>query len=86
MDKVIVTIRNEGGTISADMELPTEVKMEIIKEDILEVLSESGMPIREDPDGLVLRSYRLNRELRDKETLHYAGVRNGDTLILTRWR
>lgn len=86
MDKIIVTVRNEGGTISTDMELPTEVNMDIIKADMLEVLREAGMPILEDPDGLVLRSYRLNRELRDKETLRYAGVRSGDTLILARWR
>lgn len=86
MDKVIVTVRNERGTISTDMELPTEVKMEIIKADILDVLSEADMPMWEDSDGLVLRSHRLNRELRDKETLRFAGVRNGDILTLTRWR
>lgn len=86
MEKVIVTVRNESGTVSSDMELPTETRVEAVKEDILAVFREAGMPLRETGEELILRSYRLNRELRDKETLRYAGVRSGDTLILARWR
>lgn len=82
MKKIIVTITNTTKTFFYDIEVPTDVPVQLLKKDILDTLEgyDSKLFFSDIFVGLFLN--RLNKQLYPNETLADAGVWTGDYITL----
>ena len=86
MKKIIVTVTDDRGRFAIDLELPTDVKMNKLGADIVEVLHSVDPACRYDPGCVTFLCSRTEAFLREEDTLEDAGVWNGDLLLIMRKR
>lgn len=87
MKKIIITIvkksRDESEEIRCDIEVPTEIRADILTKDIMQVLEGyCKKPMKADGDtGLYL--CRREKALEPEKTFAESEVRNGDIILIT---
>ena len=81
-EKIIVTVTDQYGSFCEDLELPTNLPMVKLKDDIVQTINgycpELNLPLY----GVRVFSNRRNIILNDAETLAKSGIWNGDYLTL----
>ena len=83
MKKIIVTVTENGGHFSYDMELPTDIPMRLVQKDIIDNLSllYPSFPFFRREWALVCERTGVSPDL--ESTAGESGVWNGDYLVLT---
>lgn len=82
MGNIIVTITDRARSFTCDLEMPTNVKMEILKGYIAEALNGYKPNLSLNEAGIELYCSRKGQQLKNEETLESAGVWNGDYIVL----
>lgn len=82
METIIVTITDERGSFFIDVEVPIDLPMGKLKDDIVQTLNGYCPELYLVSLGTEIISKRCKKVLRDEETLEQAGVWNGDYLTL----
>ena len=82
MENIIVTATNISKSFLYDLELPTTVTIDKLKDDIVEALNGYNPDLFLNTDSTVLFCNRIGRQLSNDETLESAGVWNGDYITL----
>lgn len=82
METIIVTVTDEKGRFSEDLEVPVGLEAQKLKEDIVQTLEGWRPELCLDSFRLELKAGRSGRILQKNETLEEAGVWNGGYLIL----
>ena len=82
MENIIVTVTNNNKTFMCDLELPTDVKLQKLRIDVIEALNGLNPGLHLDSGSTLLICNRLGRRLIPEETLESAGVWNGDYLTV----
>ena len=80
--EIIITINDERGDIKYDLEVPTDVTVEKLVEDIKEVLCSYDRNLIYAQQYSRLYSERLQTDLPNKDTLGHIGIWTGDILML----
>ncbi len=81
--EIIVTVKDERGNFTYDVEVPVKITAEKAAKDIVEVLNyyKGGVPIL--PNGRYrLRNERTSSVLDTQKTLYECGVWQGDVLTI----
>lgn len=88
MRNIIVTVTDKYNRFAYDVEVPVDQPGMKVTEDVLEVLNECSPELNLNALYHCLHLSRLDRYLKDEETLAQAGVWNGDyiTVIPRLWR
>lgn len=82
MENIIVTATNISKSFLYDLELPTTVTIDKLKDDIVEALNGYNPDLFLNTSSTVLFCNRIGRQLNNDETLESAGVWNGDYITL----
>lgn len=82
MDSVIITITNIAKSYMYDLELPTNITIDKLKDDIVEALNGYNPDLYLRTATTELFCNRLGRQLTSNETLIEAGVWNGDYITI----
>ena len=78
---VIVTVQDPQKTFAYDVEVPTDVEVGKLADDIAEVINSYSRKNRV-PSGVGLACFRLKKKLNPAETFAEAGIWTGDTLVI----
>lgn len=78
MENIIVTVTNISQSYIFDLEVPTTVTIDKLKDDIVETLNGYKPDLFLHTATTMLFCNRIGRQLFDEETLETAGVWNGD--------
>lgn len=82
MKRIIVTLTNQSRHFCYDVELPLNIKIRQLKEQIEEAIRVFDPNVFEGMPQYTLYGNRIGRNLVDDETLEEAGVWNGDYLMI----
>jgi len=82
VDSVIITITNIAKSYMYDLELPTNITIDKLKDDIVEALNGYNPDLYLRTATTELFCNRLGRQLTSNETLIEAGVWNGDYITI----
>lgn len=82
MKKIIVTVTNNDKRFNYDVELPTNLEISKLTDDLIQTLHGANPEIWFNANSTKIFDMRLMRNLDFSETLETAGVWNGDILIL----
>lgn len=80
--EIIITLRDKDGNINYDLEVPTDIPVGMLTDNIREVLMSYNSGLSQVMACDTLYSERLGTELNVKRTLAGIGIWNGDILIL----
>lgn len=79
---VIITIQDEKKNFIYDMEVPTDIPVKQLTENMIDTISSYNSKISLSPKPGILYCQRLKRELDEEETFGSAGIWTGDILVL----
>ncbi len=82
MENIIVTVTNVAKTYLYDLELPTEITVDKLKDDIVEALNGYNPELFLRTASIELFCNRIGRRLQAEDTLESAGVWNGDYITI----
>ncbi len=82
MDHIIVTVTNMQKTFLYDLDVPANLTVDKLKDDIVEALNGADPSLFLRTAATELFCNRLGRQLAAEETLETAGVWNGDFITL----
>lgn len=82
MKDIIVTITNKSKDFLYDIEVPVELEIDKLKDDIVEALNGYNPELFLNTASIGIFCNRINRMLDSGETLHSAGVWNGDYITI----
>lgn len=82
MDTIIVTVTDKKSSFFQDLEVPTDLTVDKLRDDIVQTLNGYRPELYLDSFSTKIFSGRLGRQLADTETLGEVGVWNGDYLML----
>lgn len=82
MKKIIVTVTCSSNRFNYDIELPTNLELSKLTDDLIQTLQGANPEIWFDIERARIFDVRLGRYLAPTETLAGAGVWNGDILLL----
>lgn len=82
MENIIVTVTNTSKSFLYDLELPANVTVDKLKDDIVEALNGYNPDLHLKTASTVLFCNRIGRRLNNGETVESAGVWNGDYITL----
>ena len=82
MESIIVTITNPTRSFFYDIEVPTTVTFDKLKEDIVEALNGYKPNLFLGAATSIILCNRTNHLLADEETIESAGIWNGDYLTI----
>lgn len=82
MENIIVTATNISKSFLYDLELPSTVTVDKLKDDIVEALNGYNPDLFLNIASTALFCNRIGRQLNNDETLESAGVWNGDYITL----
>lgn len=82
MENIIVTVTNQMRSFFYDIEVPTNLTIDKLKEDIVEALNGYNPNLFLSAATSKILCNRTNHLLEDDETLESAGVWNGDYLTI----
>lgn len=84
MENLIVTVTDQYGSFSCDIEIPCKITVRMLIRDLFKS-STDFIPVRfKEPAAMQLFSVRMERILSDNETMESAGIWNGDILFICR--
>lgn len=83
MEFIMVTVTNEKSSFFVDLEVPADLTLDKLKEDIVQTLNGYLPELCLDTFSTGILSNRAGRLLKPEETLEEAGVWSGDYLTLT---
>ena len=86
MKTIIVTVTNEKGEFCEDLEVPTDLELKKLKEDIIQTLEGWRPELYLDYFQTEVKHGRTGCTLKEEDTLEEAGVWNGDYIILEKKR
>ncbi len=82
MDNIIVTVTNLSKSYMYDLEVPTNLTIDKLKDDIVETLNGYNPDLYLRTPTTELFCNRIGRKLLPDETLESAGVWNGDYITV----
>lgn len=82
MENIIVTVTNISKVYLYDIEVPTNISIEKLKDNIVEALNGYNPDLFLQSATTELFCNRLGRRLKAEETLENAGVWNGDYITM----
>ena len=82
MENIIVTVTNISKSYLYDLEVPTSITIDKLKDDIVEALNGYNPDLFLRTATIGLFCNRIGRQLADEETLETAGVWNGDYITI----
>lgn len=82
MENIIVTVTNLSKSYFYDLEVPTNIIVDKLKDDIVEALNGYNPDFYLKTATTELFCNRIGRQLRSEETLENAGVWNGDYITI----
>lgn len=82
MKSVIITIIDRNSNRHFDVEVPDDVVVMKLTDDLIQALCGADPSLYWDIDRTVLFSKRMGRELDDSKTLFEEGVWNGDYIYI----
>ncbi len=82
MENIIVTVTNLNKAYLYDLEVPTNVSIDKLKNDIVEALNGYKPDLFLQTATTELFCNRFGRQLKSNETLESAGVWNGDYITI----
>lgn len=82
MENIIVTVTNISKAFLYDLEVPTNVTIDRLKDDIVEALNGYNPDLFLRTATTELFCNRMGRQLNADETLETAGVWNGDYITI----
>ncbi len=81
MESIIVTLDNPKLKQSYDLELPSRLPMYKLAQDIVDTINAENPPVRWSARNAAIIRCRTRQFIPGGETLHSAGVANGESLI-----
>lgn len=83
MNKVIVTLTDEKNSFSYDLELPTDLELDNLIDDIVQTIISynPGLMFQTMKSKLIIPKLNM-KEMQSGETLESLGVFNGDYLVI----
>lgn len=82
MENIIVTVTNISKSYLYDIEVPTNITIDKLKDDIVEALNGYNPDLFLRTATTELFCNRIGRQLKAEETLENAGVWNGDYITI----
>lgn len=82
MESIIVTVTNIAKAYLYDLEVPTNITIDKLKDDIVEALNGYNPDLFLRTATTELFCNRIGRQLKADETLESAGVWNGDYITI----
>lgn len=82
MENIIVTVTNHTRSYLYDLEVPTNITIDKLKDDIVETLNGYKPELFLRNVSTELYCNRLGRQILHEETLQSAGVWNGDYITI----
>ena len=82
MENIIVTVTNISKSYLYDIEVPTNITINKLKDDIVEALNGYNPDLFLRTATTELFCNRIGRQLKAEETLENAGVWNGDYITI----
>ncbi|WP_195451471.1 EsaB/YukD family protein [Anaeromassilibacillus sp. 1001302B_160321_C8] len=82
MESIIVTVTNISKAYLYDLEVPTNITIDKLKDDIVEALNGYNPDLFLRTATTELFCNRIGRQLKADETLENAGVWNGDYITI----
>lgn len=84
MKNIIVTITNEQSTYSYDIEIPIDLEIEKLLDDIVQTLNGYNPALFLNVFSVILYSRREKKFLSAKDTIRQAEIKNGDYIEIRR--
>lgn len=82
MENIIITVTNISKVYLYDIEVPTNITIDKLKDDIVEALNGYNPDLFLRTATTELFCNRIGRQLKAEETLENAGVWNGDYITI----
>jgi len=82
MENIIITVTNLTKSYFYDLEVPTNITIDKLKDDIVEALNGYNPDLFLKTATTELFCNRLGRQIQPEETLENAGVWNGDYITI----
>ncbi len=82
MNSIIVTLTDKNRSFLYDLEVPSELEVDKLKDDIVEALNGYNPSLFLKTAGVELLCNRSGRQLLSEDTLESAGVWNGDYITV----
>lgn len=84
MENIIVTITNEKQQYCYDIEVPTDLEIDKLTDDIVQTLNGYRPELYLNPYRIELFHQRTEKILESSRTMESSNVRNGDYILIRR--
>lgn len=82
-DSIIVTVTDKNKSFFCDIEIPVDLEVSKLKDDMVETLNEYNPELFLNSAASELICARMNKKLDPNKTLKEIGVWNGDYITIT---